>query len=300
MSAASGMPMSGRSGRMIPAPRSVDDQRRDREQRDHGRDRALDQHADAERRPEAERGPEPGVLAGARLDIDARERRLGRDHRGQQHGVGLSEMRLQHRRDAGAEQGGGDERLAPAEQPLAYSESEEHRRDHAEQRRQPIGPHRGPGRIAERLDRRGLEPIDAGRLLVARLVLELDADEVAVLDHLARRLGEARLVAVERRQRHEARQVERERQQHQGEIGADAADEEGQEAAAPDAGSPPTPYRNWKGAPGMLSTTPPRGGVPARPRCDTPGPVTTQPEGPPLAVPSQTRIHEPQRGRARS
>ena len=54
---------------------------------------------------------------------------------------------------------------------------------------------------------RGLKPVDAHRLLEARLVLEVDRDEIAALQHLHRRLGEARLVAVEGRQGDQSRQA---------------------------------------------------------------------------------------------
>jgi hypothetical protein len=51
--------------------------------------------------------------------------------------------------------------------------------------------------------------VDAGRLLVALLLAEADADVVAAFHHLPARLGEAGLVAVGRRQGEEARQEQR-------------------------------------------------------------------------------------------
>ena len=49
------------------------------------------------------------------------------------------------------------------------------------------------------LHERGLEPIDADRLLVARLVVHPDVDVVARLQHLLGRLHEAGFVAIDRR-----------------------------------------------------------------------------------------------------
>ena len=49
------------------------------------------------------------------------------------------------------------------------------------------------------LHERGLEPIDADRLLVARLVVHPDVDVVARLEHLLGRLDEAGFVAIDRR-----------------------------------------------------------------------------------------------------
>ena len=62
------------------------------------------------------------------------------------------------------------------------------------------------GGIREDRNARRLKPVDADGLLEALLVLETDVDEVAALEHLARGLGEARLVAVKRRHCGQARQ----------------------------------------------------------------------------------------------
>src|ERR1700737_5219300 len=48
--------------------------------------------------------------------------------------------------------------------------------------------------------RGSLQAVDADRLLVARVVLEADVDEIAGLDHLLGRLREPRLVAIDRRE----------------------------------------------------------------------------------------------------
>ena len=58
----------------------------------------------------------------------------------------------------------------------------------------------GPPTWRESLHRGRLQPVDPHRLLEARRVLEVDGDEVAALQHLGRGLGEARFVAIERRQ----------------------------------------------------------------------------------------------------
>ena len=76
-----------------------------------------------------------------------------------------------------------------------------------------------PDRLGE-FDHRGLEPIDADRLLVAGLLLEADVDVVAGLDHLLGRLGEPRLVAIDRRDMEEPGQEGEERHHHQHGDGA--------------------------------------------------------------------------------
>jgi hypothetical protein len=48
-------------------------------------------------------------------------------------------------------------------------------------------------------DGRRLQPINANRLLVARLILEPDVDIVPGFEHLLGRLRETRLIAVQRR-----------------------------------------------------------------------------------------------------
>ena len=64
-------------------------------------------------------------------------------------------------------------------------------------------------------DGRDLQPIDADRLLVADLVLEMDVDILAALDHLLGRLRETRLVAVDRRNLKEAGQEGEQRKDDQ-------------------------------------------------------------------------------------
>ncbi len=83
-------------------------------------------------------------------------------------------------------------------------------RERADQRGDAVEPDgaerlRNPKRLPG-LHRAGLQPIDTDRLLVANLVLEPDVDIVASLDHLLGGLREARLVAIGRRDREEARQ----------------------------------------------------------------------------------------------
>ena len=71
-----------------------------------------------------------------------------------------------------------------------------------------------------RLHHSGLQPVDADRFLVAHLVLEADVDIVAGLDHLLGGLGEAGLVAIDRRDLEKARQEGEQRDHDQQENGA--------------------------------------------------------------------------------
>ena len=68
---------------------------------------------------------------------------------------------------------------------------------------------RGEGVLAEDSVGRRLAPVDQRRLGVARRVIKRGHDEVAALEHLAARLGEARFVAVEQRQQRGLRQRKR-------------------------------------------------------------------------------------------
>ena len=90
----------------------------------------------------------------------------------------------------------------------------------AQNRRAEIEP-RSPGKNGDRGQRRGesgrqarservlpedavardLEPISERRLIEAVTVVEIRNDIIAALDHFARRLGEARLIAIDQRQR---------------------------------------------------------------------------------------------------
>ena len=108
--------------------------------------------------------------------------------------------------------------ILSADEMTAEREGQQHRCHRAQQRRQAIGPDGGALAITQQRHRRCLQPIDARRLLVARLVLEADAKEIAALEHLPARLREARLVAIGHRQRGNARKIKRQRQQHEQQI----------------------------------------------------------------------------------
>jgi hypothetical protein len=97
----------------------------------------------------------------------------------------------------------------------------------ADQRRNSIEPDAGlRARQAELgccFHYRSLHPVNPDRLLVADVVLEADVDEVAALDHLLGRLRKARLVAIDRRNGEEARQVKQGRADQQESDGARVA-----------------------------------------------------------------------------
>ena len=99
----------------------------------------------------------------------------------------------------------GEHRGTPRDEGERRPVGQQHRADRAEQRGHAIKPDGGErARDAERaggLHHPGLQPVDADRLLVAHLVLEADVDIVAALHHLLGGLREARLVAIDRRDR---------------------------------------------------------------------------------------------------
>ena len=122
----------------------------------------------------------------------------------QQHGVRLGQPRLDAEQHRGRHQQAGEQRHARTpeghRQPPGQAGGE-NRTDH---RRQAIDTDRRVRSRASRPDSDRLQPVDADRLLVAGFFLQSDIEVVAGLDHLVRRLREARLVAVDRRQRGEA------------------------------------------------------------------------------------------------
>ena len=177
-------------------------------------DRPLEQDAGAERRPEQQRRPEPDRGAAPRRRVGGGEHELRRRQM-----VASSIASVLARRASIAMSAVAASIAAPM-RPARRSNSTAPARavrstasDGAEERGEPVGPdavgaslERGAGR---------LQPVDADGLVVAGFVLEADVDEVAALQHLARSLGEARLVTVRRRQRHEPGKVERQAEGHQ-------------------------------------------------------------------------------------
>ncbi len=198
--------------------------------------------------PEHHRYPPRHRAVAAGADIGEAERSLPGDDGEEQRRVGLGDMRLGNRSEGARQQHRGDHRGIPRRRPVPEQrgterEDRQHRRHRAEQRRQAIGPDRRRRGRAEGADRNRLQPVDPGRFLVARLVLEANAQEIPGLQHLPRRLGKARLVAVERRDRGDARQIEQEAQAGEQGIGAQASQPAGKmphlsRALSPPAGSP--------------------------------------------------------------
>ena len=182
---------------------------------------------------ERHRGPENGG-GRQRVSVDAALALAGeigtrhRAHRGDdgeaEHRVGLGEPRLDPEQDRCRHDEPGEERGAPRHEGERGPIGPEHDADRADERGDAVEPDaqarlRQPRRLGE-FDHGGLEPIDADRLLVTGLVLEADVDEIAGFDHLLGRLGEPRLVAVDRRDMEEPRQESEERHHNQHDDGA--------------------------------------------------------------------------------
>ncbi|MGY4505244.1 hypothetical protein ACVWYH_009201 [Bradyrhizobium sp. GM24.11] len=209
----------------LPQPGGVavlDRERNDGQACEHQDQRTLDQDADGKRGPE-DRGPAPGrmgfVLGALPGQIGACHRPHRGDHAEQQHGVGLGEPRLDAEQHGGAHQKPGKHRGAPRHEAKRRPIGHEHGADRPKQRRQPVDP--DPEFSLRQLqrsrdfDRRGLQPVDADRFLVAHVLLEADVDIIAALDHLLGGLRKARLVAIDRRNGEEAGQEQQQRAQHQ-------------------------------------------------------------------------------------
>ena len=122
----------------------------------------------------------------------------------------LASLASTPRRMEARHQRGGHEGIAIFEPGEARPIGEQHRGDRADERGNAVKPDGGPrgteARGFGKRDARALQPINADRLLVARLVLKTDRDEIPGLQHLLRGLGETRLVAIHRRQAGKARQ----------------------------------------------------------------------------------------------
>ena len=188
-------------------------------------DGPLDENARADGQPE-HTGEPPAGWRGHALRGRARrsgprhpvagQHAHGRDHGGRHDSIGLGEPRLHAEQDGRGEKDGGDECLRFANQRQRCPPCEQHHGHGSRQRWQPVEPDRGsrlghPQRLPERHGAT-LEPVNAYRFVVARLIQKADVNEVATLEHLPRGLREARLVAIHRLQREKPRQVEDERQ----------------------------------------------------------------------------------------
>ncbi len=175
--------------------------------------RSLEQDAAGQRRPE-DRRPCPWrtrrILAALPRQIDPRHRAHRRHHRQQQHGVGFGEPRFDAEQHRTGHNQTGQDGSAPRHECERGPVGQQHRADGADQRRHTVqpDPHLRPRQAQRRggFDHGRLQPVDADRLLVADVILETDVDEIAAFDHLLGRLGEPRLVAIDRRDVEEAGQ----------------------------------------------------------------------------------------------
>ena len=186
------------------------------EQRHHRPDRPLQQHARAEQQPERR-----GLLRGkgARPQIGGAEQPHGGGGRGEQRRVGLRDVRFHDQHQRGGEHGGAEKGGAPSDQRPAPMEGRQHGQDGAGKARHAVGPDvlaAAEARRLQELDGGGLQPVDAGRLLVALLLAEADAEVVAAFHHLPAGLGEAGLVAVGGREGKEAGQEQQQAEQREG------------------------------------------------------------------------------------
>ena len=153
--------------------------------------RALEHEPAAECDPEARR--------------PAREQRAHRHQDGgQQGGVDGGHPAFGVEQNADSQQQSGQEPGFGAEQGGADRSGEQHVRGRGNQRGNPIRPGLvgRRGRVRDRIDEAdgaGFQPVDAGGLFPARLVLEADIDQVARAQHLPRRFQIATFVPIERR-----------------------------------------------------------------------------------------------------
>ena len=229
-----------RPQRPDPADRPVghDEDRADQphEQQDEG---TLQQHAGGHGGPE-DAGQQPALCRSRRSALRQIDPRHGAE-RGEedrhQHLVGAGEAALQIEHDGDREHERGQHGGAAADEGERRPIGQQHGGDRPDQRGDAIDPDAGHRRgHAQRhgtLHHRRLEPVDPGGLLVEILVLKMDVDVIAALDHLLADLGEERLVAIDRRNPEEARQDRKEgddgQQQDGGPMAGRRAVEEAQE-----------------------------------------------------------------------
>ena len=156
--------------------------------------------------PSADRYPEQprrhrgdGALL-AHAEIDMGERCLHGDGGGQHRGVGLGDPRLEIQHEDAGERNCRDEAGSGTEQAQARGIAGQHRDGGGDEGDGPEHPYRRRGALAADGHGQRLQPIDADRLQITRLVLKADVDQLAGRDHLLRRLDVARFIAVDRRQ----------------------------------------------------------------------------------------------------
>src|SRR6185437_9321348 len=149
-------------------------------------------------------------------EIGAQQYALRADDGGEQNRIGGGDGRLGGEQKRSREQGRCRECRDGRRDRPGEPEGEPGRDQSAEEGWQPVGP--DVGALAEACDGGGrrLQPVDACRLLVAGDEAEADVDEVSGLQHLLGGLGEAALVAVERRQAEEAGQPQKRAEHEQG------------------------------------------------------------------------------------
>ena len=216
-----------------PAPVAAEEPEREDGQQAHQEDdRSLDEEGRALRDPEQPEGGARRRSRQTRRDVDVGQRALREEGGGKQRGVGLGDAALESEAEDAGECDAGDPAGALTEQGAADGEDGADRDDAGKDRDQPVDPGRGVGAHAGGFDDRALQPVDADRLLVAADVLEADVDIVAAVDHLARGLHVARLVAVDRRQRGNAGQERREREQDKQRVGPHRRNGHGRNASS--------------------------------------------------------------------
>ncbi len=179
-------------GLAVPAPEAEQ-----RQGRDQGTDRSLEQDGDGHAGPEHRPGAGSGdPLAPARC-IDFGQGGHHQGDRPAERRVGLGDEALGREDQAGAEQRPRHRPAGGAEESRRAPGAGGGRRHGAQQRGDAVGP--DPPRLHPRQgsDARRLQPVDAHRLLEAWGVLQVDRDQVSGLQHLGGRLGEASLVAVQ-------------------------------------------------------------------------------------------------------
>ena len=221
-----------RPERLQPAKRAITEREHDQHEGNHQRrDRPLDENRRADHQPEQDEMPplqhrrDAGRACG---EISPRQKAEARHAERAEDGIGLRQPRLDTKQHRTSHHQRRQHRPFPAEESERGPIGQQDHRDGAKKRGQPVERDRAPGILdAERLPdphARGLKPVDADRLLVARLLLKANVHEIAGFQHLLGSLRETRLIAVHRLQgdlpRREKAEGDEGQRQHRAQVRA--------------------------------------------------------------------------------
>src|SRR5206468_615426 len=188
------------------------------ERADKGGDGAFDEHSGSLGEPKYGGGQGIGFLPRAYLRIHLAQRALRRNDRRKKHGVRGCLMRFKDEDKRRGKESRSEERSLGVKEGPSSGEGHQDRQRGAEKGRDAVRPNGFGGPLSGQGDRGCLKPVDARRLLVPRLILKPNANEIAALEHLPRGLSVPCLITVHGGKGGDPREIERKADQNQGRV----------------------------------------------------------------------------------